>query len=286
MIISEVDRDNILLRKREFAIQVQQKEIKINQEQYDMSSFDFKKENFERLVDFFCEKKAINKYFFVNDFASDEDIVVLLALTFCGNKFYYNDDLYELSFAYAVPLNRDTYLMEFAVQYLEECLKTHNIVFLKSDTLYLCEKVTKIGYDKVCKKNRKTVRNNAQILIEQIPFSSEFFDFWEEYDYTRFGERQSKEFKEFFWKLYSSSPTFQLYRYSQNGEAFAYNVLYFSQNQKVIYDVLFPWENANSVYRIGIFSIIKNLQMAVESGWGYSICYGKFEYKDQIWKYL
>ena len=286
MIISEVDRDNTLLRKNEFAIQVQQKEIRINQEQYDMSSFDFKKENFEQLVEFFRKKNIMDKYFLVEDFASDEDIVVLLALTFCGNKFYYHNDLYELSFAYAVPLNRDIYLMEFAIKYLEDCLKTHNIVFLKCDTLYLCEKVSKIGYEKVSKRNRKTVQNNEQVLIEQVPFSTEFFDFWEEYDYTRFGERQSKEVKDFFWKVYNSSPAFQLYRYSQNGETFAYNVLYFSQNQEVIYDVLLPWKNGNSVYRIGIYSIIKNLQMAVERGWGYSICYGQFAYKDQFWKYL
>lgn len=286
VIVKEVDINNIISIKNEIKLIGQQIIISINQEEYDMSNFDFKKESFEKLVNFFRKNKLVDKYLSVDDFDSNESIVVLLALTYLENKFYYNDDLYELSFAYAVPLNRDVYLMEFTIDNLEDCLETNNIVFLECDTLYLCEKVSRIGYERVCKKNKKTIHNNEQIIIEQIPFSTDFFEFWEQYNFIRFGEKQQKKFMEFFLKLYNSSAAFKLYRYCLNGEVFAYNVLYYSQDQEVIYDVLFPWIKNESVYRIGIYSIIKNLQRAVEREWGYSICYGQFEYKDQLWKYL
>ena len=131
VIVKEVDINNIISIKNEIKLIGQQIIISINQEEYDMSNFDFKKESFEKLVNFFRKNKLVDKYLSVDDFDSNESIVVLLALTYLENKFYYNDDLYELSFAYAVPLNRDVYLMEFTIDNLEDCLETNNIVFLE-----------------------------------------------------------------------------------------------------------------------------------------------------------
>ena len=252
----------------------------------DLHLFDNKKESIMKIVEFFREETLEKGFFEVEDKFTERDTIALLALTFLGNKFYYSGVLFELSFAYAVPLNKDHYLMEFVLENLNDCLKTHNIVFLKSDTLYLCQKVGLTAYEKISNKNRKTVKRNEKVVIEEVPFSSEFFDFWESYDYTRFGERQSDEFKAFFWKVYNGNSAFRLYQYRIDDRIIAYNVLYFSQNQKVIYDILFPWIKCNSVYRIGIYSVIKNIQMSAERNWGYSICYGQFEYKDQIWKCL
>lgn len=286
MVVRKLSIEDSQMKKGKIVLYANQNVIRTKQKVYDLQSFDYNKESLMKLVKFFRKEELENVFLEVEDYSSEENTVVLLALTLLGNKFYQCGNLFELSFAYAVPLYKDNYLMTFVIENLSDCIKTHNIVFLKSDTLYICQKVERTVYEKISKKNVKTIERNENVVIEEVPFSFDFFAFWEDYDYIRFKEKQSDEFKRFFSKVYNSSKSFRLYRYSIDGKPFAYNVLYFSQNQKIIYDVLFPWIKCNSVYRIGIYSIIKNIQMAAERNWGYSICYGQFEYKDQIWKYL
>lgn len=89
-----------------------------------------------------------------------------------------------------------------------------------------------------------------------------------------------------FYKFVFKNSQFKLYKYEVNGKSVAYNVCYYSEIQRVIYDVAFPWTTYADTYRLGIFSIIVNLKRALDENWGYSLCYGKYDYKNSIMKYL
>lgn len=216
---------------------------------------------------------------------SNNEILLLLALTQMKNRFFIDHEEYELSFAYAVPLNKDSYLMDFVLSNLEYCLKNNQIVLLPSNSLFLYESIDQTAFDAICHKERKTIRRNEHIEIKEADFSEDFFAFWKEYDLVRFNENQSQEFVDFFKTVYALK-SFKLYAYYSNQRVVAYNVCYFSETQKVLYDVLFPWLPEKSIYRIGIFSVIENLAKALKMDWGYSICYGIFEYKTQLLKGL
>lgn len=63
-----------------------------------------------------------------------------------------------------------------------------------------------------------------------------------------------------FYKFVFKNSQFKLYKYEVNGKSVAYNVCYYSEIQRVIYDVAFPWTTYADTYRLGIFSIIVNLK--------------------------
>ena len=216
---------------------------------------------------------------------NDLDILALLGLTELGCSFIYNAKVFELSFAYAVPLNRDNFLKTYTINNLDACLKNGQIVFLPSDSLYIVDHIEEDAIKLIHRKEKRTIKKNLETIISHANFTQDFFDFWKRYDFNRYGETQTDAFIRFFKNVYSSA-SFELYEYIYDNEIVAYNVCYLSQNQKVIYDVLFPWEKSNNVYRIGIYSMIKNIEKAFSMGWGYSICYGKFDYKDSIFKLL
>ncbi|MEY8330345.1 hypothetical protein AALB81_13630 [Lachnospiraceae bacterium 48-33] len=273
----------IYKKNDDILIEVLGRNVCINKKTYELSVCDINKDICFGLVKFLKQNKVENGNMIIEDYhAENEELILLLSMTILHNTFMYMNVSYELSFAYAVPLCKDTYLLNFTIDNLDECLKNKQIVFLQSDTLYLYKVINADGYERVCKSQRKTINKNSHTVINQVPFSDTFFNFWKEYDFWRFGENQTIEFQKFFYMVYNSNPAFKLYEYKQDGVIVAYNVCYFSQNQKVIYDVLFPWKNIESTYRVGIYSIIVNLKNAFDMGWGYSICYGVFDYKNKI----
>lgn len=213
------------------------------------------------------------------------ETMVLLALTKLNNHFVVENEEYELSFAYAVPLNRDLFLLGYVIDNLEYCLDNNQVVLLTSKSLYLYETINLEAFNKILNREKRTIRRNTHVRIQEVSFTDSFFDFWKKYDLARFNEKHSDDFMMFFKKVYDLDP-FKLFAYYSHEKIVAYNVCYYSETQKVIYDVLFPWIFDNSVCRIGIYSIINNLSIAVKMGWGYSICYGIFDYKTQLLKDL
>ena len=239
-------------------------------------------EEYEFIYSFFKQYIKPHSWVFVSDYLpTDVNIIVLYILMLLNCKTILDGKEYELSFAYAVPLNRDNYLKKFVLDNLRFCLKAKQIVFLPAETLYLFNTIPQKGLLRIIHDERRTIRRNVLTSIEEVDFSSDFFDFWKDYDRVRFNEIQSREFQEFFKYAYDTD-FFHLFKYTVDDHLIAYNVCYYSENQKVIYDVLFPWKEYYKAYRIGIYSMIINLQRASKIGWGYSICYGKYKYKNDI----
>lgn len=238
--------------------------------------------DFGRIYAFVKSKIALNCDVFVADYsASNTDLVVLFILTLLNCRMLCRGKEYDLSFAYAVPLNKDAFLKDFVAENLLLCLQNRQLVFLPAETLYLYDRIPQRGLDRILYDERRTVKRNAQTSVAEVGFTDDFFNFWEAFDKERFHEIQTRDFQEFFRIVYSTEP-FHLSQYSVAGEIVAYNVCYYSTSQKVIYDVLFPWKSNANVYRIGIYSMIRNLEQAYRKGWGYSLCYGVYRYKNAV----
>lgn len=221
----------------------------------------------------------------VRDFESkDLEILVLIGLTELGCSFIYNAKVFEVSFAHAIPLNRDLFLKKYTIDNLDACLCNHQIVFLPHDSLYIIDHIDKEKMELLCRKEKRTIAKNQETVIIETDFSQDFFDFWKWYVNDRYNTVLDDDFISFFKHVYSQGP-FKLYAYLQKNKLVAYSVCYYSNEEKILYDVLFPWKK-NSAYRIGIYSIIRNIEEANNIGWGYSLCYGKFPYKDAIFKHL
>lgn len=210
---------------------------------------------------------------------------VLFALTCLNNSFYISGELYDLAFAAAVPIGNDVFIMNCIKYHLHEYLCSGQIYVMLHSDLYLKENISLESYLKICNKERKTIAKNKRVDIREALFSEEFFEFWKVYYKERFQVIVDEKYLSFY-KFVFKNPQFKLYQYDVNRKIVAYNVCYFSETQKIIYDITFPWILYEGTCRIGIFSIIVNLTRALNKGWGYSLCYGKYDYKDSIMKYL
>lgn len=266
---------------KEIMFIVNKKEIKFENIYLNFEKYSYQK-IYKRLIKIFQEKQYSAEVLFIEDYeATFIDIILLLVLTKLNKKFIYNNENYELSFTYAIPLYKEHVLFDFVIKNLSLCIKNRQIVFLPHNSLYLYKKINEIHLNKIFKDEKRTLLKNKDIKIIKTKFNKDFFDFWKNYDKTRFGENQSNDFQKFFKILYNKF-NFHLYKYVLDNDIIAYNVCYLSNEQKVIYDVLFPWINSKKVYRVGIFSMLYNLKQAFHMDWGYSICYGIYDYKNKI----
>lgn len=235
-----------------------------------------------QIFSYIYKKIERNSIIVVDDYvATDTNLIFLYVLTLLKCTIFYKGKEHELSFAYAIPIKRDDLIREFVYENIILCLNNKQIVFLPTDTLYLYNKIPFKGLSRIYKDERKTMKRNASTIIEEVEFSDDFFEFWKEFDKSRFNENHSISFQNFFKYVYPKMD-FRLFKYSINNNLIAYNVCYFSKTEKVIYDVLFPWKNSDDAYRIGIYSMIKNLEKAYQMKWGYSMCYGIYWYKDAV----
>lgn len=240
----------------------------------------------DELITFFKDVGLVNiKLDIVNIKYEPKATEVLFALTCLNNSFYIAGELYDLSFASAVPIGNDVFIMNCIKYHLHEYLCSGQIYVMLHSDLYLNEKISLKSYYKICNKERKTIAKNKRVDIREALFSEEFFEFWKVYYKERFQVTVDEKYLSFY-KFVFKNPQFKLYQYDVNRKIVAYNVCYFSETQKIIYDIAFPWILYEGTYRIGIFSIIVNLKRALNKGWGYSLCYGKYDYKDSIMKYL
>lgn len=262
-------------------------ELSIKQESasfgtYENISFSSPVEHLNRIYSFVEKRIPLGANVFVKDyFQTDTNLIFLYVLTLLKCVIYYLEEEHELSFAYAIPIKSDIILQKFVAENLELCIKNNQIVFLPTKTLYLYKSIQPNGLATIIHDERKTIKKNELISIAQVDFSDDFYDFWKEFDKVRFNEQQTQNFQDFFRYVYSTLE-FKLFKYSVHNQLVAYNVCYYSETQKIIYDVLFPWVKNDNAYRIGIFSMIKNLEKAYEMGWGYSICYGIYNYKNAV----
>ena len=239
-----------------------------------------------KLISFFKDIGLVNSNLDIVDIKYEPKATeILFALTCLNNSFYISKNLYDLTFAAAVPIKSDAYIMNCIKYHPYEYLSSGQIYIMLHSDLYLSDKVSLESYFKICHKERKTIRKNKRVNIQEVLFSDEFFKFWKIFYLKRFQLNVDEKYISFYKRVFNN-PKFKLYKYTIEEKIVAYNVCYFSETQKIIYDIAFPWIKCKDIYRIGIFSIIVNLTRALNMRWGYSLCYGKYDYKDSIMQYL
>lgn len=240
----------------------------------------------DKLIIFFKDIGLVNIKLNIADIKYEPKATeVLFALTCLNNSFYITGELYDLTFAAAVPIGNDAFIMNCIKYHLHEYLCSGQVYTMLHSDLYLKKKISLESYLKISDKERKTIAKNKKVNIREVLFSEEFFEFWKTYYKERFQVIVDEKYLSFYKFVFKNSQ-FKLYQYDVNRKIVAYNVCYFSETQKIIYDIAFPWIVYENTYRIGIFSIIVNLARALNKGWGYSLCYGKYDYKDSIMKYF
>ena len=239
-------------------------------------------EIYDTLLNCLEEYQYLDKTYIVENYeCQDNQIILLLILTKLNNVLIFKNEIYDLNLSYALPLNKEKKVLQFVIKNLDLCLQNKQIVFLPNSSLYSYSKVNFDELNSIYISEKRTIKKNKDVHIYETIFSEKFFEFWKEFDENRFNEIQTIEFRNFFKFLYNVLD-FKIYKYVIDQTTIAYNVCYFSEENKIIYDVLFPWVYDKKTFRIGIFAIIKNLEKCSEMQWGYSLCYGKFPYKDKI----
>lgn len=230
--------------------------------------------------------KILKKILYIDSLPKNNiDTCVLLGLAMNKNRFFIGKELYDLTISYAMPIGNDKRIIKFIFKNLKSCLKNRQLVLQKRSDLYIQTKINEKKLKKIFHDEKRTLNRNKNIKIQKVNFSKKFFKFWNNYDNRRFKETHTKDFEMFFKRLYKLD-NFVLYKYTFLDNVIAYNVCYFSNDEKILYDVLFPWEKSNYAYRIGILSILNNLVKAYNMKYGYSLCYGVFDYKNSIFNKL
>lgn len=207
----------------------------------------------------------------------------------CNNiKIKFKGEPWDLVLAYAIKINCSPTIQEFIRRNWSECIRTKNLVLLKADSLNIIkrEDINVSSINRMVRAEKRTLLRNRSTNIERVEFCDEFWEFWESYNLKRFGSRLTEESLFFFHMFYGTNEKIRLYRYSMDGNTTAYNVLFVDDHDRTVHDMLFLWSMDFSRLRLGVFSIIRNFELAFNLGYSYSLCYGNFEYKRDIMRWF
>lgn len=191
---------------------------------------------------------------------------------------------YDLVFAYAINVQDSPIIQNFVSCNWNAVLSTNNLVLLKHSDLIYVEKegLTTSYLLNIQSKEKRTIKRNTTTYISEKPFTEEFWQFWCDYSFKRFGDSLSMSKIDMFKLFFSQTNQVKLLCYEIENATVAYNVLFFEEDTKILHDMLFPWRSEYSHYRLGIYSIINNLQFAYKCGFSYSLCYGNYSYKRNV----
>ncbi len=123
---------------------------------------------------------------------------LLFALTCLKNSFYIARVLYDLTFAAAVSIKDDIFIMDCIKKYPYEYLYSGQVYIMPYSDLHLYNKISIKSYFKVCNRERKTIDKNKKVIIREACFSEEFFEFWEAYYRERFQIIVNEEYLSFY----------------------------------------------------------------------------------------
>ena len=76
--------------------------------------------------------------------------------------------------------------MDCIKKYPYEYLYSGQVYIMPHSDLYLYKKISIKSYFKVCNRERKTIDKNKKVIIREVSFSEEFFEFWKAYYRERF----------------------------------------------------------------------------------------------------
>ncbi len=169
---------------------------------------------------------------------------------------------------------------------LDKIVNMKQLLILPEQDLVLVEVNNKSqSINQLLTKYKKVERKNIKTKIVKNLNVNKVLISWKKFCKYRFSQEVDNELINLFEFLYSNNDFYTTELWLGNN-LFAQSLVFKSITHNILFDVLAPWDYKYKNYSPGIFLSVSNIKDAYKTKMNYSLCYGKYKYKDDITRFF
>lgn len=188
--------------------------------------------------------------------------------------------LADIVFDHAVPLAFTPKLYDQAINHINLLVTTGNLMIL-SRKQFLIVDPSLMKKNEILYRHRRLLRKNIDTKVTHLDNFDELLKHWKDFVVKRFNYIPDDEGLLMLKSIFNTQET-NIVVYMDKEEYVSSNLRYIESTNKIIFDVIAPWSYQYSKLSPGLYSAVKNLLLAKDMGYRYSLCYGRYAYKNTI----
>ncbi|MEK3661917.1 hypothetical protein BSK49_10780 [Paenibacillus odorifer] len=242
-------------------------------------------------------KSLLSKYQLIQDhryvLIDKTEVISLTDGILCLYTTYFSRSIFDslgnsidITFAHAFPLSLASQFRDSMMKILDEVIQLKQLVLIPSSELVLvdtknCEKNLEI----LNKKYNKLLKKNDGLVVKLTRDLPHLFDDWKLFCNDRFDEDVDNILIDIFKKIYIEEEV-TVKEFWLGDECMCRCLLYYDHKNKIVFDIIAPWNMKYKKNRPGIYSLLINIIEATSIEYKYCLCYGEFPYKQKILEYF
>ncbi|EDN71330.1 hypothetical protein BGP_0801 [Beggiatoa sp. PS] len=187
---------------------------------------------------------------------------------------------YHVVLAHAFPLAFIKGIYEHTVQYLPQIVHGNQLLFLDQNQLILVDP-SHVPRENIESRHRRVVRINSKCEIRRTTPTTEIIKRWSSFCEWRFHDTLNTKHLNLLKTIFSALG-FTVKEFWLSDQCMVQSLIYFDHEQRILFDVLAPWQPKHSANRPGIYSAVHNLLESHQLNARYCLCYGIYPYKQEI----
>jgi len=196
--------------------------------------------------------------------------------------FFVDNEQVDIVAFHAIPLHVTTSIIDFVIEHFDGMLYHNQIgLFLKNKNNHV-EVITNTNVGCMHRKYKKVLKKNQKTQLTATTDLMACLEYYKKYCSIRFSSEVNNNLLELLYQFYSADNSIKIYSIAVDDQIVGYSVILLDDDNRVLYDMLCPWDMSQKEYNLGKWVAIKNIELAYQKKYAYSLCYGRFPYKDEI----
>jgi len=183
---------------------------------------------------------------------------------------------YHPALAYAFPLALDPAWRDWTDRHADLLIGGGQFVLVPASDLVAVEPA---GDPE--RRHRRLLRLHEQTAVREHSDLPDFLSDWTDFVRWRYGTPPSASEREALRAILEMAGC-TVRDFVRSGQVVARTVTCAHVRTRTLFDLLAVWDPRNAALRPGIFSAVHNLVDAASRGYRFSMCYGRFPYKDHV----
>jgi hypothetical protein len=210
--------------------------------------------------------------------ASRADAALLVAVSELWPSVLVSPDQtpYHATLAYAFPLALDPAWRDWTDRHADLLIGGRQLVLVPASDLVAVEPA---GDPE--RRHRRLLRRHEQTSVREHSNLPDFLADWADFVLWRYGTLPSASERDALRTVLEMAGC-TVRDFVRSGEVIARTVTCAHVQSRTLFDLLAVWDPRHAVLRPGILSAVHNLIDAASRGYRFSMCYGRFPYKDHV----
>jgi hypothetical protein len=183
---------------------------------------------------------------------------------------------YHVTLAHALPVALDASWRRWAGRNVELLVAGGQLVAVPASDL-----VAVVPDEGAVQRHRRLLRRHVATVARATPDVGSFLEGWSRFAARRWGSPPTAAAAQGLAAIVAMSGG-TVWEFQNDGERIGRSLVCVHQSSHTLFDLMAVWEPAQARWRPGVFSAVHGLAEALRRRLRFSLCYGRFPYKEHV----